>query len=128
MDQGPWCQPERPHGGRGLRGTAEYFRHRRDLVRVLVAVVAVITGGVGVLAYWRPGHHPRRRRRPSPAENIANVSRAPDQEAVMGSERQPAAASGRAALPVTAEGMMAAVVHGGYGSADVLQLARDRPP
>jgi NADPH:quinone reductase-like Zn-dependent oxidoreductase len=46
----------------------------------------------------------------------------------MGPERQPAAASGGAALPVTAEGMMAAVVQSGYGSADVLRLARITRP
>jgi NADPH:quinone reductase-like Zn-dependent oxidoreductase len=46
----------------------------------------------------------------------------------MGSERQPATASGGAVLPVAADGMMAAVVQGRYGSADVLRLARITRP
>jgi NADPH:quinone reductase-like Zn-dependent oxidoreductase len=42
----------------------------------------------------------------------------------MASERQPAAATGQATLPLTAENTMAAIVQDGYGSADVLHLGR----
>ncbi len=42
----------------------------------------------------------------------------------MGRERQPAAASGQATLPLMAESTMAAIVQDGYGSAGVLHLAR----
>jgi hypothetical protein len=34
-----------------MRGSRRVLRHRRALVRVVVAVVSVITGGAGVLAY-----------------------------------------------------------------------------
>jgi phage shock protein C len=55
-------------------GAAEYLGIDVTLVRVLVAVVAVITGGAGVLAYlaaWAiiPGEGEKA----SPAENIANT-------------------------------------------------------
>src|ERR1022692_4856366 len=46
----------------------------------------------------------------------------------MGSERQQAAASGEAALPGPAESTMRAIVQDGYGSADVLRLARTARP
>jgi phage shock protein C len=55
-------------------GVAEYFGIDVALVRVLVAVVTVITGGAGVLAYlaaWAiiPGQGEKT----SPAENIAST-------------------------------------------------------
>jgi NADPH:quinone reductase-like Zn-dependent oxidoreductase len=46
----------------------------------------------------------------------------------MGSERQPAATIGGATLPVTPENTMRAIVQAGYGSADVLRLARIARP
>jgi NADPH:quinone reductase-like Zn-dependent oxidoreductase len=46
----------------------------------------------------------------------------------MGSERQPAATSGGATLPVTPENTMRAIVQDGYGCADVLHLARITRP
>ena len=55
-------------------GAAEYFGTELTLVRVLVAVVSVITGGAGVLAYlaaWAvvPGEGVTA----SPAENIVST-------------------------------------------------------
>jgi hypothetical protein len=73
-NQGPGTQPGRPHGGRGLRGSRRVLRRRRDRVPVLVAVVAVITGGAGVLAYlaaW--AIIPKQGEKASPAENIAST-------------------------------------------------------
>jgi phage shock protein C len=63
-------------------GAAEYFAVDVTLVRVIVAVVAVITGGAGVLAYlaaWVliPGEGDNA----SPAENLAS----PKQDARAGS-------------------------------------------
>ena len=46
----------------------------------------------------------------------------------MGSERQHTAAGGQAALPVTAGSTMRAIVQDGYGSADILHLARIARP
>ena len=56
-------------------GAADYFGVDVTLVRVLVAAVAVITGGAGVLAYlaaWViiPGEAEKT----SPAENIASTN------------------------------------------------------
>jgi phage shock protein C len=55
-------------------GAAEYFGIDVTLIRVLVAVVALITGGAGVLAYlvaWAmiPGEEEKA----SPAENVDNT-------------------------------------------------------
>jgi phage shock protein C len=55
-------------------GAAEYFGIDVTLVRALVAVVAVITGGAGVLAYlaaW--AIIASEGEKASPAENIANT-------------------------------------------------------
>jgi phage shock protein PspC (stress-responsive transcriptional regulator) len=55
-------------------GAAEYFGIDVTLVRALVAVVAVITGGAGVLAYlaaW--AIIPEQGEKTSPAENIAST-------------------------------------------------------
>jgi phage shock protein C len=65
-------------------GAAEYFGVDVTLVRVLVTVVAIITGGAGVLAYlaaWAiiPGEGENA----APAENMAN----PKQGAGSGSGR-----------------------------------------
>ena len=46
----------------------------------------------------------------------------------MGRERQPAATSGQATLPLMAGSTMQAIVQDGYGSADVLHLARITRP
>jgi phage shock protein C len=55
-------------------GAAGYFGVDVTLVRVLVAVVAVITGGVGVLAYLAAWVIiPEEGEKASPAENIANA-------------------------------------------------------
>jgi phage shock protein C len=55
-------------------GAAEYFAIDVTLARVLVAVVAVITGGVGVLAYLAAWVIiPEEGEKASPAENIANA-------------------------------------------------------
>jgi phage shock protein C len=68
----------RPRNGRMVAGVcagaAEYFGVDVTLVRVLVAAVAVITGGAGVLAYlaaWViiPGEGEQA----SPAENTASA-------------------------------------------------------
>jgi phage shock protein C len=57
-------------------GAAEYFGIDVTLVRVLVAVVAVITGGVGVLAYLAAWVIiPEEGEQASPAGNIANTKR-----------------------------------------------------
>jgi phage shock protein C len=55
-------------------GAAGYFGVDVTVVRVLVAVVAVITGGAGVLAYlaaW--AIIPKQGEKASPAENIAST-------------------------------------------------------
>ena len=57
-------------------GLAEYFGWDVTLVRVLVCVMSVITGGTGVLAYlaaWGivPG---KARRRPAPGTSSARIS------------------------------------------------------
>ena len=44
-------------------GTAEYFGWDLNLVRVIVAVVAVISGGAGAWPTWRRGPSSRRRAR-----------------------------------------------------------------
>jgi phage shock protein C len=55
-------------------GVAEYFGIDVTLVRVLAAVVAVITGGVGVLAYLAAWVIiPEQGEKASPAENIAST-------------------------------------------------------
>ena len=55
-------------------GAAEYFGVDVTLVRVIVTVVALITGGAGVLAYlaaW--AIIPQEGEKASPAENIASA-------------------------------------------------------
>ena len=55
-------------------GAAEYFGIDVTLVRVLVAVVAVMTGGVGVLAYLAAWIIiPEEGEKALPAENIAST-------------------------------------------------------
>jgi phage shock protein C len=55
-------------------GAAEYFGIDVTLVRVLVAVVAIITGGIGVLAYLAAWVIiPEEGEKASPAENIASA-------------------------------------------------------
>jgi len=50
-DEGPGTQREGPHGARRLRGAADYSGTDATLVRVVVVVICVITGGAGILAY-----------------------------------------------------------------------------
>ena len=55
-------------------GAAEYFGVDVTLVRVIVAAVAVITGGAGALAYLAAWVIiPEEGEKASPAENIANA-------------------------------------------------------
>jgi phage shock protein PspC (stress-responsive transcriptional regulator) len=50
-NQDPGAQPEGPHGDRTCAGVTDYFGIDVSLVRVIVAVISVVTGGTGVLAY-----------------------------------------------------------------------------